>query len=31
MMIMMVIIINNDDTSKDIRDDEDTGKSYDSI
>ena len=31
MMTMMIIIIHNDDTSNDIKDDEDTDNRYDSI
>ena len=31
MMIMMIIKIHNDDTSNDIKDDEDTDNRYDSI
>ena len=31
MMIMMITIIKNDDTSNDIKDDEDTDNLYDSI
>ena len=31
MMIMMITIIKNDDTSYDIKDDEDTDNLYDSI
>ena len=30
-MTMMIIIIHNDDTSNDIKDDEDTDNRYDSI